>query len=73
VVRRPPLPAWHACAGERGQSGSNTRNIEETGILEKANQSRSCYLAFNQVRNRKNAQGNVGDLPQLDIGHVKFD
>ena len=37
---------------KRGPWGSNTRNMEDTGILEKANQSDSCYLALNQVKNR---------------------
>ena len=35
---------------KRGSCGSITRNMEETGILEKANLSGFCYLALNRAR-----------------------
>ena len=34
---------------KRGSCGLITRNMEETGILEKTNLSAFCYLALNQV------------------------
>src|SRR5208337_2808768 len=42
--------AIHVCfLRETGSSGSTTRNMEETGVLEKVNLSGFCYLALNQV------------------------
>src|SRR5208337_718369 len=44
--------AIHVCfLRETGSSGSTTRNMEETGVLEKVNLSGFCYLALNQVEN----------------------
>src|SRR5271157_4990037 len=37
---------------KRGSSESTTRNMEETGVLEKVNLSGFCYLALNQVEKR---------------------
>src|SRR5208337_2949431 len=43
--------AIHVCfLRETGSSTSTTRNMEETGVLEKVNLSGFCYLALNQVR-----------------------
>src|SRR5208337_3689306 len=45
--------AIHVCfLRETGSSGSTTRNVEETGVLEKVNLSGFCYLALNQVETR---------------------
>src|SRR5208337_3923868 len=42
--------AIHVCfLRETGSSTSTTRNMEETGVLEKVNLSGFCYLALNQV------------------------
>src|SRR5208283_340850 len=56
--------AIHVCfLRETGSSTSTTRNMEETGVLEKVNLSGFCYLALNQVRtaSETHAQSRAGN------------
>src|SRR5208337_2310186 len=55
--------AIHVCfLRETGSSTSTTRNMEETGVLEKVNLSGFCYLALNQVGRRSFPMEIVGKV-----------